>query len=760
MSFLGLFDSEYRTTVATQVQRVVDDTAIPDSIKTGTIKALFQEGSLPDYQLEELVGGIGTKAERMYRYADKHYTYGLPSGEVYSQTQGRDQVEFVLEQLEGQQVSIEYSHFGLPNLMHIAWIKLVNLYGYDYETNEITSLTAQKGGHKVYLKDMQVVVPSNTVDSISSQITQRWGTSPSGGYCPERPLNTGDVRDLAGSSPVVSSPVATEPCVWVTYSWAINNTTYNETVTLSVSEFSANDGYFQAKYYVNGLAKFWMYKHGAGQHAELDEVFVDSAGVAGSYFPMTYFRFDKSPLSTSSLAYQTSKKMLKHLGMDYDLVSDAINSNPSIGDVEQAILTFAVPSVSTNQAECRYLFDYFDNQHEAYGGNTDPRMGLMMARVFDGGGGMFGELFSAFFNELFTRNTTVIQDGRFKMTLHNSGIYKRVKAGVIGAVDTYTSGYNDIVVQEKISVENVNEVTGTTTYTESVKDTPFRVHVYRHQISPNVYEEVLVSGLKMTYYIWNGYNTTADETDDILLIPIDKTVSEDYPITVREVLYARSLHLVFNARSTQEIKWYQQSWFQVVLIVVAIVLTVVTDDASGSWIAKALELTGTEAIIATIIFNMVVSMYVLPAVFKLFVKVFGVEVATLIAVAAILYGGYELFQNGIKGAPFAGDMLMLSTGISKAVMEVKFGDLLDEQKMLETYEQEREKTLEEASNLLGKETLLSPFVIFGEKPEDYFNRTVHYGNIGTLGITAISSYVDIALTLPKVQDTLGEPING
>jgi hypothetical protein len=475
---------------------------------------------------------------------------------------------------------------------------------------------------------------------------------------------------------------------------------------------------------------------------------------------MTYFRFDKASIPTSSAAYQTSKKMLKQLGMDYDLVADSINSNPNIADVEQAILTFAVPSVSNDQAECRYLFDYFDNQHEAYGGNTDPRMGLMMARVFDGGGGMFGELFSTLFNELFTRNTTVIQDGRFKMTLHNSGIYKRVKAGVIGAVDTYTSGYNDVVVQEKISVENVNEVTGTTTYTESVKDTPFRVHVYRHQISPNVYEEVLVSGLKMTYYIWNGYNTTADETDDILLIPLDKTVTEDYPITVREVLYARSLHLVFNARSTQEIKWYQQSWFQVVLIVVAIVLTVVTEDASGSWIAQALELTGTEAIIATIVFNMVVSIYILPAVFKLFVKVFGVELATLVAVAMIIYGGYELFQNGIKGAPFAGDMLMLSTGISKAVMEVKFGDLLDEQKMLETHEQEREKTLEEASNLLGKETLLSPFVIFGEKPEDYFNRTVHYGNIGTLGITAISSYVDIALTLPKVQDTLGEPING
>jgi hypothetical protein len=173
-----------------------------------------------------------------------------------------------------------------------------------------------------------------------------------------------------------------------------------------------------------------------------------------------------------------------------------------------------------------------------------------------------------------------------------------------------------------------------------------------------------------------------------------------------------------------------------------------------------LELTGTEAVIATVIFNLVVGMYVLPQIFKLFVKVFGVELATLIAIVAIVYGGYELFQNGVKGAPFAGDMLMLSTGLSKAIMEVKFSDLLDEAKMLQTYEEEKSKELETADELLGKESRLDPFVIFGEKPDDYFNRTVHYGNIGTLGITAISSYVDVALTLPKIQDTLGEKIYG
>jgi hypothetical protein len=770
MSFLGLFDSEYKTTVATQVQRVVQDAGIPDSIKTATIKALFQEGNLPDYQIEELVGGLGSKAERMYRWAEDHYAYGLPSGEVYSATQGRHDVETVLELIEGQQISIDYSHFGVANLLHVAWMKLSADYGYDYASNEIVGLTAQHGGNKVYLKDMQVIVPSNLIDSISSSVTAAWGTAANAGYTPKRPLNVDDLRELTTASPMVASPTANTPYVKVTAVYMVGLNEVEQHFNLGMTEFDANDGFFQVKYRVGNQTKFWMYKHGAGTWSQLDNVYIESSAVSGSYFPMTYFRLNKAPLSQSSSAYTTSKKMLKKLGMDYDMMSDAINSNPNIGDVEQAILTFAVPSVSTDQTECRYLFDYFDTQHEAYGGNSSPEMGILMAMVFQdiemvasifsgGGGGWFGN-FGSLFHNLFTRNTTVIQDGAFKMTLHNNGIYKRVRAGSIGAIDHYSSDFADVPISQKVTNEVTNEY-GVTTYSESFVTVPLRVHVYRHQISANLYEEVMVAGLKMTYYIWNGYNTTADDTDDILLIPLDRTITENYSLQVREVLYARALHLVFNARATQEIKWYQQSWFQVVLIVVAVVLTVLDAGSDGgSWIASALQLTGTEAIIATVIFNLVVGMYVLPQIFKLFVKVFGVELATLIAIVAIVYGGYELFQNGVKGAPFAGDMLMLSTGLSKAIMEVKFSDLLDEAKMLQTYEEEKSKELETADELLGKESRLDPFVIFGEKPDDYFNRTVHYGNIGTLGITAISSYVDVALTLPKIQDTLGEKIYG
>ena len=100
------FKSEEVTQVATSISRVIDDAGIPTAIKTGVIKALFKDGNVPDYAMEELVASVGVRAERMYRYAEQHYTHGLPSGEVYSSTQGRVAVENVIELIEGQQVSM------------------------------------------------------------------------------------------------------------------------------------------------------------------------------------------------------------------------------------------------------------------------------------------------------------------------------------------------------------------------------------------------------------------------------------------------------------------------------------------------------------------------------------------------------------------------------------------------------------------------------------------------------------------------------
>jgi hypothetical protein len=733
---MGIFSSKRVTQVGTSISRVIEDATIPQSVKTGSIKSIFNDGNFPDYVMEELVNSIGVRAERMYAYAEDNYVHGLPSGEVYSSTQGRQQVETVIEAFEGQQVLINYSRFGPPNTLHIGWMTLVQQYGYNQATNELAVLSAQKG-FPVYLKDMQVVVPASQADSFEVGSLEQWGTAASAGYTPERLASTGFLSNLAGPSPILKSTSATQVQLLVSYVWktaAVLNPIQTESITIVPSGYDDEADYFHAKYTFNNQTKYWIYRYGAGTYPSLDSVFINGPQVSGSYFPFAYFRYNKQSVisNTTTPAYLTSKKMVKFLGIDYDTMAEAIDENPDIADVEQAMLVMAVPAISTNPIEARYLFEYFDTLHAAMGGETWS--GLT-------------NIASQFSGDAPAKHTIVIQDAQFKMALTNDGIHKKIAAGSIGIVGVHNNSF----ISESVNTEFVDpETGGITTSTTSIKS-----HVYRRQIATGLYEEITVRNLKMTYFVFENYTTVGDETDDILLIPIDRTVSQNYSIGDRETLYSRSLHFVFNSRVVTKVKWYQTGVFKALLFIVAVAMAIYD---GGATLGAYLGLTGAAAIVATVVIQLIVGQ-LLTVAFKLFVKAFGADIAQAIAIIALIYGGYRVFMNGgtLQGT-WASELLQLSSGLQSAALQDKFSDLLEQQDQFNLFVEEQEELLESAQKLLETSNTLSPFVIFGEKPEDFYNRTIHYGNIGTLGITAISSYVDIALTLPTLNDTVGEEI--
>jgi hypothetical protein len=739
---MGLFSSKTKTSVGTSVVRVIDNDGVPESVKTGLVTALFNDGEVIDYVLDQLISSVGVKAERLYRYAETEYTHGLPSGKILSSTDGDVEVKALLETLEQETVTVDYSYYAPPNSTHIGWVKLTQNYAYNPETNEIEGLSLSLGA-PVYLKDMVVVVPPDADSIYEREVFDQWGVSAAGGYTPERPMNNFGLSLLTPWSKSQISAAASEIEVLINYVWmggtAENPQLQNGTLTLTTSEFDSEAEFFQTKYKVDGKTKYFMYQKGAGIYPTLDNLFFEDELVAGSYFPFTYFRFNGRRINTASDSYRTSKKMLKIIGMDYDLLAEEINSNPDIDDVEQAMMVFGVPSVSTNNMENRYLFDYFDRQHAA---TVDPEAALQAASQskFQGVRALLGESVSP-------SKSTVIRDNRFKMALTHSGITKRLVIGSIGSVGTYKSKYKS----DPNSISAKDEQGGFFTFFNFFS----KVHTYQHQISAYMYEEIKVLNLQMTYYIYNGHTKTGDETDDILLIPIDKLVSQEYSIKDREELYSRSLHFVFNSVVVTKVKWYQTGAFKTFLFVVAVVITVFNPPAG----IAALGLSGAALVIVAIVYVAIVGA-ILQKAFKVFVDVLGVEAATALAIILLFYGGYRMISAGsISGAPWAAEMLQLSNGLTQAVLQEKFEDLLGQASELQLFIEEQTKLLDEAKALLTTTTWMSPFVIFGEKPEEFYNRTIHYGNIGTLGITAISSYVDIALTLPKLNDTLGETLN-
>jgi hypothetical protein len=730
--------------VGTAVSRAIADEQLPGSVSTGVIKAIYEGGELIDYVLEEVIGNIGLRAERMYAYAKNHYTHGLPAGQYTVPAESIETVvETALVALEDAPVTLDYVRYGPPNNLHIGWIKLIDLHGYNPATNQLAGLTATKGT-PVYLHDMVVVVPALEIDTIEPRSIEQWGIAAKSGQSPERIQFTEASRKLIQPTPIQADPVGTDEYLRVEYVWVVAGVVQRDSLVIPVSGYNDRADYFHVRYVVGGVVKYWMYLDGAGTYPELDALFDAPHSTNGSFFPFAYFRYNgQSEIAdTSTPAYKTTKKLLKYLGMNYDQVAEAIEANPGIDDVRQAMLMMAVPATTTNELERRYLWEFFNDQYLA----SDPAFRYRSedeALLFAAQGAIFRGIGTG----------TVIQDTRTKMTIDNQGIYKRRKAGSIGAIGTHDSSF--ATNTRVVTIQSSNGDSGESSAEITVAVTS---HYYRRQISHGFYDEIQVVGLRTMFYIYDENWSIADDQDTFLLIPLDHSITSQFTIPERELLYSRSLHYVFNSLILTKVSWYQTEFFQFVLLAVAIVATVVSYGSAIESVSVALAAGGVSAAAYTLLVA-VVKFLVTQAVFRLFVKAAGIEAAFVVSILAAVMGIADSFPGTtVAGAPSSAQLLAVSTGLSSAIsyqLQADMQALASESLEFEQESEEDSKALEAGAKLLENSSILSPFVIFGEKPEDFYNRTVHSGNIGVVGIEAISSYVEYSLRLPQLNDTLG-----
>lgn len=719
--------AKYRTDVATQVMRVVENNRLPDAIKTGISRALLQEGELVENVMEELVGSLGVRAERLYAYAQKgKYYFGLPSGQFTNPGESlQNTLINVLSDVYGTtSLELVYVHHGVPNLTHIGWVRLIQEHGYDPATNKIGRLSTDPAA-PVYLDDMVVVVPAADAATTDPASIEQWGTSPKAGYTPERGDMTQSAASLVPHTPVLFDPAATTEHLQVkTYQRQTNGTVVRSEFVIPVSGFSEMLDYFQVKYVTGGITRYFMYEDGEGTYPALDGIYSKNYQGPGSFFPFLYFRHNKQSVigDKTSPEYKSSKRFSKLLGLDYDAVAQGIDSNPDIKDVEQAVMMFAVPANTSDSAEQRYLWEFFNSLYLS----QPTRLQSSSATVSN---------LRLRFSEPAVQNLgllspdIVIQDSRFKMTLRNSGIYKRSVGGKIGPVGAHNFELVDL-----------------------------RKHIYRRQISAAIYEEIEVVDMQTVFRIFEEWSVTADEDDKILLVPLDHAITRKLNMADREQLYSRSLHYVFNSRVVTKLKWYQTGLFKVLTVVIAIAMTIYSGGTAAEALVAALS-TGAITAAAVILLEMVLTTLIYRQIFKLFVKVAGVKLAFIAAIVAAVVG-ISTFADGISvaGAPLAQELLIAASGITQAIGAQVGQDMqgLQNDYLALLKEQEKAtKLLESAQELLDGNVRLNPFVIFGEAPQDYYNRTVHSGNIGVVGIDAVSSFVDIKLTLPKLSDTLG-----
>lgn len=728
---MGLF-SRTKTQVGTQVQRVIEDDRLPSSVIGGITKNIFEADSdgtqMVEYVLEELTNNIGVRANQMYAYGKDGYINGLPVSSYRSSLQARNAVQQYLNTQEGSAVGMTYYQYGAMNLMHYAFQQLQAQYNWLPDSNDIAGLTASKNT-KVSLVDIQVYVTDITEVESTNGSLEVWSPAPNS-YANAASLLTGQVLSLKKPSvPVVDSAAANDYAI-VTYAFEENYTqtiegiavpkkrVIQETLRIELTGFDVMGDYHQARYAVNGQVKYWAYKQGGGV-ASIDAVMETSFAGDGAFFPWGYLRFNKQSLvaNKSSEDYKSNKELFKYLNMDMDMVGAAINENPDITDVEQVMMVMGVPAGSQDSIDQQYLFDFFDKiqlDTGSYGNNLTS---------------LAKQLINKNLNKQTPETSIVIQDKKFKMALAFKNLSKDEVPGSAAPVGKYSS-----------------VITGNT-------------HKYRYQHTEGMYYEITVTDLKMTYWVFEQYTTTGDEDNkEILLIPVDVNIAKTYSLPMREKLYARSLHFVFNSKVVTKLKWYQTGIFKVIMIVVSIVITVLTMGATWQGIVAAVAAGATVTAITMMVVMAILKYLIVSVALKLFVKLVGARFAFIAAVVAAVYGGYQAIQAGsLQGAPWAKELLQVASGLSSAVnadIASQMEDLVNQQSEFEKFAEEQTKLLDSANELLGGDIVMNPLIIFGESPNDFYQRTVHSGNIGVVGIEAVSSYVDVALRLPDISETL------
>lgn len=763
---MGLFSSETVTTVGTAIVRLIADDMVDNAAKTALIQSLFDGSNMVDSMLESSISNMAVKTNQLYKEAERSYVFGMPQGKQFTNTLGLNEVQELINSQVGKSVLIKYHRYNNLNYIHWGWTELIRAYGYNPVTNELVNKSTEKKT-KVYLKNMEIVIPYTQKNLHPEECLKSWGKPANSGYVPGKVIDLGIYSEFFyNESPVIyytnskrgeiiNSPVLRITCIWVEQpkakGWGDEDSpgpVYPEEIfNIALPALELTRLYFQTYYSypetnssgvtVNKLG-YWTYLHKSGMYRNLDALQDTGSTVTGQYFPNLYFMLNKRMLldtgndSNRINTLKSVSKLTKKIGLDFEEVSNNITKNQDISDVEQAFLAFGIPADTTNQLELRYLFDLF---------STLSRIGesfklSLSSRLF----GKYDVI------------TDVIQisDNGLNIAIQHGGIDKQRMVGVIGPTGTCVMGkrLNKQKMEERYRWNDSYETRIITLYL------PYRY--YQKQVGLNLFDEIRVYNLSMSYLVWEDYRSTmGDEGNEIILLPLDKSITDTYSNKDREELYQRSMYFVFNSRVTQKIKWYEKEIFGDLLKAAAIVVTIASGFSDGGFMLEAAAALSAAAYAtaAAIILTEIAIAYVVKAAFTLFVKMVGVDLAFIAALVAAAYGMQNQLSSGAtKLTATAKEMLSVASGLTTGVTEnIKdmMEDLLKDYKDFQLLKEDKAEMLQSAEQLLESNSLLTPLMIVGESPTDFYNRTTHLSNVGRLLLDDVHNFVDRSLQLPK-----------
>ena len=295
-----------RTDVATMTVRMIEEN--PNVLKDNVVQGILQGRDAAESVMQVLRSNFSHAVDRYVDYGRTKYSPGLPSGEMLVGFVPLAPIFDILNELEGQPITIVTADYGLPEVDHIA-------HQYLREVMDMNPVTLVVEAPDFTATGVVKYVDADFVEAVDSIV----------------------INFLDGVTPV------------------------QRTYVIPGAELKANT--YNVHYHMpDDTAKtplYWTYNPELGVFDEL----AVSAGTYsdGNYLPIVILRSDKADLvdTTDAPLLKTATKMMKTLGMDIDKITDSVLENPDINDIYDTFIMFAADIQTESQVTLNYLFDYF-----------------------------------------------------------------------------------------------------------------------------------------------------------------------------------------------------------------------------------------------------------------------------------------------------------------------------------------------------------------------------------------------------------------
>ena len=707
---MGLFSSETRVYTATQTLSLVEDT--PNVIQQSVVGSLLGNTDISTDLLNTSLNLFTKNIRSYYRYGRDEYTNGLPEGTLKAVAVDTTLISSIIgslfppPELTTLNILTAVLDTEYP-VLSVCKEYIQDLCEYDSTTNAL--------GENPWVPSNGYLVPELcTVNKITGVVTIWF-------------KYTETVIDQFGSFVDVEKTANIKITPATTY----DSTSYYYVVEYLFVSLASTD--------TQNTVRYWTYKFGSGTYPSLDVM--PSFGLGIQFYPIIPLRISNKSLtgdaSKDTELYKTSKKLLKKLSLSISELDEGVNGNPDIDSVDHAYVVLGIDPRQSTKDVAEYLYRFFDSVRPKLKYNESDFTAWKSSQA------------SASYTYITPPvNTITVKDGTFDTDLNFYYISVSLKAGSIGPVGTYASSYTGDKDMILGTVYDYDDPEGGVTL--------------QCQLTTGMYRELYVAGLSQTTAMYQAKDhivTLKSDENEVILVPLSYDILAQMPnLRANEVCY-HSLKVVFHAYEKKKLKWYQSGFFSFVTIVIAIAISIVTQQWQVLVAAISTAVSAGIVAMAILAAKAVVMSILIKAAFKFVAKKLGVGIAIALALVATAYGLSGQFIDG--GLPMADSILSITGPGFNAVSEYQQDELSSLYSQMSSYQAEVATKYEEIQivrdSLDQGQKLFDPMQIYTavdmpyfESPSAFVTRKTTTNVADLVGYSSIVNYVDNALNLAVI----------